>query len=241
MNILITGSNGFIGSSLYKYFKKKSTHDIYTFTKNDCFEKIESLLYKLDVVFHFAGVNKSNNHSDFKNINTDFTKKLCKILAKNPKTSLFYASSIQVFLNNDYGKSKKEAEAACIELMKKFNNQVYILRLPGIFGEGCKPNYNSVVSTFCFNIANNIELQITNPYKEIELIYISDLCSQLNYLISNKNKESLVYIENKHKISIEDLSKTIKKFKNISKEDFLLENHDELKMKLFKTYLSFKN
>ena len=241
MNILITGSNGFIGNSLCKYLKKNSNHDIYTFTKNDVFEKIESLLYKLDIVFHFAGVNKSNHRSDFKNINTNFTKKLCKILAKNPKTSLFYASSIQVFLNNDYGKSKKEAEEACIELMKKFNNQVYILRLPGIFGEGCKPNYNSVVSTFCFNIANNIELKITNPYKEIELIYISDLCSQLNYLITKKNKESFVFIENKYKISIEDLSKTIKKFKNISKEEFLLENPDQLKMKLFKTYLSFKN
>ena len=195
----------------------------------------------MDIVFHFAGVNKSNNHNDFKNINTNFTKKLCKVLAKNPKTRLFYASSIQVFLNNDYGKSKKEAEEACIELMKKFNNQVYILRLPGIFGEGCKPNYNSVVSTFCFNIANNIDLQIINPNKEIELIYISDLCSQLNYLISTNNKESLVFIENKYKISIEDLAKTIKEFKNISKEKFLSENCNELKMKLFKTYLSFKN
>ena len=241
MNILITGSNGFIGRSLYKYLKKNSKHNIYTFTKNDVFDKIESLLYKLDIVFHFAGVNKSENHNDFKNINTNFTKKLCKVLAKNPKTSLFYASSIQVFLNNDYGKSKKEAEEACIELMKKFNNQVYILRLPGIFGEGCKPNYNSVVSTFCFNIANNIELQITNPHKEIELIYINDLCAQLNYLISNKNTESLVFFENRHKISIENLSKIIKEFKNISTEDILLENLDELKMKLFKTYLSFKN
>jgi UDP-2-acetamido-2,6-beta-L-arabino-hexul-4-ose reductase len=195
----------------------------------------------LDIIFHFAGVNKSNNHNDFKNINTNFTKKLCKVLANNPKTRLFYASSIQVFLNNDYGKSKKEAEEACIQLMKKSNNQVYILRLPGIFGEGCKPNYNSVVSTFCFNIANNVDLQITNPNKEIELIYISDLCSQLNYLISTNNKESLVFIENKYKISIEDLAKTIKGFKSISKEKFFSENRDELKMKLFKTYLSFKN
>ena len=241
MNILITGSNGFIGGNLYKYLKKNSKHVIYTFTKNDVFEKIEGLLYKLDIIFHFAGVNKSNNHNDFKNINTNFTKKLCKVLANNPKTRLFYASSIQVFLNNDYGKSKKEAEEACIQLMKKSNNQVYILRLPGIFGEGCKPNYNSVVSTFCFNVANNIELQITNPLKEIELIYINDLCAQLNFLITNKNKDSFVYVENKYKISIKNLSRTIQEFKNISKEQFLLENRDELKMKLFKTYLSFKN
>ena len=68
----------------------------------DDFDKIESLLYKLDIVFHFAGVNKSNNHNDFKNINTNFTKKLCKLLVNNPKTRLFYASSIQVFLNNVY-------------------------------------------------------------------------------------------------------------------------------------------
>ena len=71
-------------------------------SSNDVFDKIESLLYKLDIVFHFAGVNKSEHNRDFKNINTNFTKKLCKILANNPKTSLFYASSIQVFLNNEY-------------------------------------------------------------------------------------------------------------------------------------------
>ena len=241
MNILITGSNGFIGKNLHKYLKRNSKHHVYTFTKNDDFKKIERLINKLDIVLHFAGVNKSKKYEDFKKINANFTKKLCKIISKNPKITLFYASSIQVILNNLYGKSKKEAEQVCIELMKKFHNQVFILRLPGIFGIGCKANYNSVVSTFCFNVVNNIQLQIEDPKKKIELIYIDDLCSQIDSLITQKEKGPFVEIKNKYSISIEKLSKTIKEFKDISKEKFYSQNNDELKTKLFKTYLSFKN
>ena len=65
----------------------------------------------------------------------------------NPNTSLFYSSSIQALLNSDYGKSKK-AEKVCLDLNKQFNNKVYILRLPGIFGIGCKPNYNLSLQHF---------------------------------------------------------------------------------------------
>ena len=241
MNILITGSNGFIGNSLHKYLKKNTKHNIYTFTKNDGFEKIVGLINELDIVFHFAGVNKSDKSEDFKKINTNLTKKLCRILSKNPKTSLFYASSIQVLSNNEYGRSKREAEQVCIELKKKFNNQVFILRLPGIFGIGCKANYNSVVSTFCFNVANNIPLQINDPKKIIELIYIDDLCYQLNYFINQKYKGPFVEIKKRYEITLELLSKTIKEFKEVSKEEFYSENNDELKLKLFKTYLSFEN
>ena len=73
-----------------------------------------------------------------------------------------------------------------MELQNQFRNKVYILRLPGVFGIGCKPNYNSVVATFCYNTANKINLKIINPEKEIDLLFVDDLCAQLNNLINQK-------------------------------------------------------
>ena len=92
---------------------------------------------------------------------------------------MFYASSTQVNLENDYGKSKREAERYVLILKKKFSNKVVILRLPGIFGKGCKPNYNSVIATFCYNVINDLEIKVFDKNRQLELVYIDDLCDQL--------------------------------------------------------------
>ena len=78
-------------------------------------------------------------------------------------------------------RAKKSGEQIC-RSSKEFQNKVFILkRLPGIFGDGCKPNYNSVVATFCYNVTTNKELQLFDLDKEIELVYVEDLCKQLIY------------------------------------------------------------
>ena len=80
MNLLITGSNGFIGKTLIKYLKKHTDHKIYEFKKNDNLNKIENIIKKIDVVFHFAGINKSHEKIDFEKVNVDLTKKICQII-----------------------------------------------------------------------------------------------------------------------------------------------------------------
>jgi len=239
MNLLITGSNGFIGKTLIKYLKKHTDHKIYEFKKNDNLNKIENIIKKIDVVFHFAGINKSHEKIDFEKVNVDLTKKICQIIRKNPNTMLIYASSIQVDLNNYYGKSKREAEKICLELQNKFDNTVYILRLPGIFGSGCKPNYNSVVATFCYNIANKIGIRIINPEKEIDLLFVEDLCEQLINLLNKKNSVKFVKLQNIHKISIKKLAATIKNFHHNTNNIDFLKSESVLERNLYETYKSY--
>ena len=239
MNILITGSNGFIGKSFIKYLENKNINNIYSFSRNDNLNKIENLIEKIDIVFHFAGINKSKEKDNFKKVNVNLTKKICAIISKNPNTALFYASSIQANLKNHYGNSKRNGEEICLELQNQFRNKVYILRLPGIFGIGCRPNYNSVVATFCYNVANKIPLKIINPEKEIDLLFIDDLCAQLNNLINQNPSCKFIELKNIHKISIKKLALTIKNFHPNLKNVNFLNSNDLLERKLFKTYKSY--
>ena len=239
MNILITGSNGFLGRNFYRYLRKNTDYKVFTFTKKDIFEKLEDIVQDLDCVFHFAGVNRTKIDSEFKDVNANLTKKVCNLLTQNINTSLYYASSIQVKFKNEYGVSKKEGENICLDLKQKNNNDVFILRFPNIYGTGCKPNYNSVVATFCYNTANNLEHHIADPNRILELVYIDDLCSQLNSLIKKKNECIFVEIENKFRISLKDLSCIINDFKNVSLNSEYIEKRTKFEKNLYKIYLSY--
>ena len=241
MNILVTGSKGFIGSNFVNYLRFNTCHKVFEFSRINTFEELEKLVFVIDKVFHFAGSNNNKDINDLEKVNVNFTKKLCNVIKKNPNIHLYYASSTQALLNNAYGKSKKKAENICIELERVYKNKVYIMRLPGIFGSGCKPNYNSVVSTFCYNVVNEYPLKIIDPCKNIELIFVDDLCEQLNNLINIDNCNRLINLNNKYKISIEELASIIKEFESLFNSRNTLKNAGDFKKKLYKTYLSFKN
>ena len=238
MNILVTGSKGFIGKNLVRYLRANSKHKIFEFAREDPLRDLENIINQIDIIFHFAGLNKKTVNEDFDKANKKLTKKLCKILEKNMKTKIYYASSTQAERDNEYGRSKKECEKIIIELNSINKNQIAILRLPGIFGMGCKPNYNSVVANFCFNICNKIALNVIEPNKKIELVFIEDLCEQIAFLIENNSYHDIyIKIENVNEVSIDYLAKKIKSFQNTS-SDYAIKN--DLDSKLYKTFLSYK-
>ena len=238
MNILVTGSKGFIGKNLVRYLRSNSLHNIFEFSRDDLLDDLEKIINKIDIVFHLAGLNKKTINEDFKEVNIKLTKKLCKILEKNINTKIYYASSTQAEKNNEYGRSKKECEKIILELNNFHKNKIAILRLPGIFGMECKPNYNSVVATFCFNVLNKIALNIIEPNKEIEIVFIEDLCEQIAFLIEKNDYQNIyIKIDNVNKITIDNLAKKIKNFQNISSSSYI---KNDLEIKLYKTYLSYK-
>ena len=239
MNILITGSNGFIGKNFYRYLMENTNHKIYTFSKKDSFEKIEKIVNNVDSIFHFAGVNRTKIDSEFRDVNAKLTDKICKLLTKFRNSSLYYAYSTQVKFDTTYAKSKKQGEEICLELHRKSKNDVFILRLPNIYGLGCKPNYNSVVATFCYNTANNLEHKVVDPNRVLELLHIDDLCAQLNLLTENKNNYLFINLKNTYKITVKDLSYIISNFKNVEFNSELNHTRTIFEKNLYKIYLSF--
>ena len=148
MKVLVTGSNGFIGKNLRSHLQEIENVEIVTFTKEDDFKKIEDNINSIDFIFHLAGINRPKDVKEFYEGNTDLTKKIVDLI-KDKNIPLLITSSIQAAKDNDYGKSKKLAEDYVKENLSKY----YIYRLHNVFGKWCKPNYNSVIATFCYNIS----------------------------------------------------------------------------------------
>lgn len=241
MKILITGSGGFIGKNLVEKLKELDSYEIITIDKENSNEELVSSVLEADFIFHLAGVNRPKNESEFFEGNTGLTEYIISILKENKKnTAIVITSSIQAELDNAYGKSKKASEDALLAYAKETNAKVVIYRLPNVFGKWCKPNYNSAVATFCYNIARDEEVFISDPSKEMTLVYIDDVVRNLITTMENEDcKSGYTSVDVEHKITLGEIVDLIKSFKN-SRTDLMIPNMgSEITKKLYSTYLSY--
>lgn len=209
--ILLLGFNGFIGSNLFKYFDSK--YIIKCAGVDTDLVELDRLISESNFIIHTIGVTRSEFESDFFKININFSYQLSTILCKYDKKIFIYFSSIHSHKNDIYGFTKRYNEYLFCkeELINK--NQSFIIRTPGIFGPGAKPNNVSVISTFCYNNINNIESIINEPEKVLEILFIDDLIKLVENLFENKNKIEIIYPETV-KISVINLYNVIKAIGN---------------------------
>ena len=191
MKILVTGANGFVGKNLCLELKNRG-HEVLAFDLESTEEDLWEYCGQADFVFHLAGVNRPVDTSEFYSGNTDFTKHLCGLLkerGKNPPVAM--TSSIQAALENDYGKSKAMGEKTLYAYERETGSKVYVFRLPNIYGKWCRPNYNSMVATFCHNITRGIPITIHDENAVVPLLYIDDLMETLCGLLAEQEPEIL--------------------------------------------------
>lgn len=254
MNILVTGANGFVGKNLVSTLKnikdgKDNTRsidiqDIYTYDVDDNIDDLKNYTSNCDFIFHLAGVNRPKDVSEFYEGNASFTETLCLLLEEyDNKSPILISSSIQASRDNDYGKSKKEGEEYLLNYGKKMNSKVYIYRLANLFGKWCRPNYNSVTATWCYNTANGLDIQINDPDVELPLCYIDDVIEEfLNALEGHPTvcKERIYNVYPIYNIKLGELADIIKSFKE-SRGTLNVPNMkaDSLEKKLYSTYLSY--
>jgi len=186
MRVLITGANGFIGKNLLTHLREREL-DVVVFTRDTPAEQFPELLVGVDFIFHLAGVNRPENPEDFMTGNKELTEQLCDaIAASGRKIPLIYTSSSQASLENNYGVSKRKAEQALVDLEHASGSPVYIYRLPNVFGKWSRPNYNSAVATFCYNIVNDLPIQINDPAVVLNLVYIDDVIADFVRLMDDQ-------------------------------------------------------
>jgi len=239
---LVTGAKGFIGKNLCLELKNRS-FNVFEFDKNNSSSDLSNFVSSADFIVHLAGVNRSLSVEEFSLGNAHFTFELIDTIKQSGRLiPLIFTSSIQVSLNTDYGKTKKEAEDFLLDFSKNTGNPVFIYRLSNAFGKWSVPNYNSVIATFCYNISHNIDIKINNPEAETSFVYIDDIVNDFIELIRGTKKEVCMFpleVIPIYKVKVGDIAKLLYLFKN-SRENFTLPNiSGEFERKLFATYLSY--
>ncbi len=186
MKILVTGSQGFIGKNLVAQLKNKGYQDLLLFDVDTNEGLLEDYAAQCAFVFHLAGVNRPNDAAEFDKGNHQFTCKLLeKLQAQGNHCPIVACSSIQASGDTPYGKSKRNMEQALFSHAETTGAPVFIYRLPNVFGKWCRPNYNSAVATFCYNIARQLDIHLDDPEKMMQLVYIDDV---VNAFIRNMHQ-----------------------------------------------------
>lgn len=241
MNILVTGSNGFIGKNLIEKLKEIGTHQIICVDKENTKEELINGVISADFIFHLAGINRPKDEKEFFEGNSGLTGEIVDLLKKaNKSTSIVITSSIQAELDNAYGKSKKLSEECLFNYSKETGATVSIYRLPNVFGKWCRPNYNSAVATFCNNIAKGEEVWVSDPNVEMTLVYIDDVVRCLVSTMNNNETESgYVSVDTEHKIKLGKIVELLKSFKESRNTLMIPDMSDEITKKLYSTYLSY--
>lgn len=270
MKILVTGAKGFVGKNLVESLKnirdgkdrisKITIEEIYEYDLDSNTEDLESYTKDCDFVFHLAGVNRPDNDEEFMRGNFGFTSLLLDRLKRfENRCPIMISSSIQATLegryeDSEYGKSKLAGEQLIFSYGDDTGAKVLVYRFPNLFGKWCRPNYNSVIATFCNNIANDLPIQINDRNTELELLYIDDLISEMldslegkehhcNYsgtdAVSDPNGK-YCYCPVTHKQTLGSIADSLYKFSKQPKTLLMPEIPDaSFEKKLYSTYLSY--
>ena len=249
MKILVTGADGFIGKTL-RMRAAEQGHTVVSFTREHIIDELPALLVGVDAVIHLAGINRPQTEGEFATGNTELTQALCNAIAAQAKTTkvvnsstrlptLILASSTQAEQDNAYGRSKLAAEQAVELLASQHGVRAHIYRLPNVFGKWCKPNYNSVVATFCHNIAQDLPIQINDSSKVLHLVYVDDVANGFLELLASDVDVCVQTIQPEYSMTLGQLAERIQAFKASRATGIIEPVGTGFDRALYSTYVSY--
>lgn len=271
MRILVTGAKGFVGKNLCAQLNNMkdgnaccygdlTIDEVFEYDLDSTLEQLDEWCKKCDFVFNLAGVNRPDNPKEFMLGNFGFASTLLDTLRKHlNRCPVMLSSSIQATLAgrfgaSEYGKSKKAGEELFFDYAKETGAKVLVYRFPNLYGKWCRPNYNSVVATFCYNIANDLPITVNDPNVDMELLYIDDLVEEMiNALKGDEHHcefegvETVIKIDGRycaapiiHHVKLGEIVDLLYKFAEMPKTLMIPEMPaDSFAKRLYSTYLSY--
>ena len=254
MKVLVTGAKGFVGKNLCaqlnnikegkaKNYAPLNISAVYEYDVDSTAEELEQYCNDADFVFNLAGVNRPQNQDEFMKGNFGFASTLLDTLKKyNNASPVMISSSIQAELDNPYGESKRAGEDLMFGYSEETGAKVLVYRFPNLFGKWCRPNYNSVVATFCNNIANDLPIQVNDPNVTLNLCYIDDVVDELIASLSGREHREgrFCFVPTVHAVKLGEIVDLLNEFKQ-QPQTLIIPNipDNSFAKKLYSTYLSY--
>lgn len=254
MNILVTGAKGFVGKNLVaqlcnirdgkaKNYAVGSDIVVWEYDIDSTPEQLDEYCAQADFVFNLAGVNRPKEQSEFMKGNFGFASTLLETLKKHGNTCpVMISSSIQAALDNPYGESKRAGEQLMFDYAHETGARVLVYRFPNLFGKWCRPNYNSVVATFCNNIANDLPITVNDPNVVLTLAYIDDVVEELIAALSGNEhrRDEFCFVPQEHKVSLGEIVDLLHSFRDMPRTLGVPDlTPGSFAKKLYSTYLSY--
>ena len=258
MNILITGAAGFVGKNLTealrvirdgkdRRFPELSIGELYCYDIDSPAELLEEGCKNADFVFHLAGVNRPRDPKEFMEGNFGFSSVLLETLKKHGNTCpVMLSSSIQATCegryDGPYGQSKRAGEALFFAYERETGADVLVYRFVNLFGKWCRPNYNSVIATFCHNYAHDLPITVSDPSVLLELCYIDDLVQEMIDALLGKAHRSgeFCVVPVTHRVTLGRIVSLLDSFRDQPRTLLMPEiPENSFEKKLFSTYLSY--
>lgn len=254
MKILVTGARGFVGRNLCsqlnnikegkaRNYAPLTVSAVYEYDVDSTPSELEQYCKDADFVFNLAGVNRPQNQDEFMKGNFGFASTLLDTLKKYDNTCpVMISSSIQAELDNPYGESKRAGEELMFKYSEETGAKVLVYRFPNLFGKWCRPNYNSVVATFCNNIANDLPIQVNDPDVMLNLCYVDDVVEELIGSLSGREHRNgkFCIVPTVHRVKLGEIVGLLEEFRQQPQTLVIPCIPDSsFAKKLYSTYLSY--
>ena len=178
IRIGITGQAGFIGTHLYNTLSLNKEKYVCIPFNDEYFQREETLdafVKQCDVIVHLAAMNRHNDPDVLYKTNIDLVQKLISSMERTQsKPYVIMSSSLQEERDNLYGRSKREGRELFNQWADRNEAAFTGLIIPNVFGPFGVPFYNSVISTFSYQVANGEEPRIEVDAC-LKLIYVGEL------------------------------------------------------------------
>lgn len=241
-NVLVTGAHGFLGKNLCLKLGEMPGVSVQHFGSEDSDDDLRMKVGKADFIFHLAGVNRSPNDVDFFAVNEGLTNRIVVLMEDAGHcVPIVYASSVHAGSDSPYGRSKKAAEDRLTAFGKRTGTNVYVYRLGNLFGKWSRPNYNSVIATFCHRVSHGQDIEISDSAIEVTFVYVDSVVQSFCTLLVDKPEPDgdPIHIDESYTVSLGELASLIRSFKDSRRTNIMPDFSKPFVKYLYSTYLSY--